>query len=64
MNKIIPGSGSVADLATINVWKYFRGDLSMPEDFFGDVFDLKYGRASFRGKAAPDFTSCDCYDQA
>jgi RHS repeat-associated protein len=58
-----PGAGSEADLITIRGWKYFTGELPMPDDFFGNAYDLPKGkRGYFNSNSAPDGTSCDCYD--
>jgi hypothetical protein len=58
-----PGAGSEADLITIRAWKYFTGELAMPADFFGNVYDLPGGkRGYFDSKPSPDGTDCDCYD--
>ncbi len=55
-----PGPDSVADYMTLKAWRYFTGEDAMPNDFFGDVFDIEHGRAYFRATSAPDGGSCDC----
>lgn len=56
-----PGRGSVADEVTLEAWKYFKGQLQMPADFFGDAFDVsRHGRGYFTSIPAPDGGSCDC----
>ena len=54
-----PGAGSAADEATQKIWDYFTGEKPMPDDFFTGEFDLKYGRAYFKNKPAPD-GGCQC----
>jgi len=56
-----PGSGSAADRATGKIWDYFIGNRPLPDDFFNGEYDLKYGRAFFDDKPAPDRTDgCPC----
>jgi hypothetical protein len=57
-----PGPGSVAYESTVNAWRYFNGEMPMPEDFFPNMFDQKDGgRGYFRRWSSPDHTTCDCY---
>ena len=56
-----PGPGSEADLATIRAWKYYTGELAMPADFFGNIYDLPGGnRGYFASRPSPDRTKCGC----
>ena len=41
----MPPAGGVADTLTQNIWKYFKGQLPLPDNFFTYDYDLKYGRA-------------------
>jgi RHS repeat-associated protein len=58
--KFDPGHGSMADKSTLKVWKYFTGELLMPDDFFGNGYDLKNGLAYFSAEPTPDGGNCGC----
>ena len=57
-----PSPDGVAYESTVNIRKYFTGELPMPDDFFPNKFDLAHGkRRYFKQWSSPDYTSCDCY---
>jgi hypothetical protein len=47
--------------STGKIWDYFIGNRPLPGDFFNGEYDLKYGRAFFDDKPAPDRPDgCPC----
>jgi RHS repeat-associated protein len=54
-----PGKGSELDAATERAYKYFSGELPMPNDFFGNRYDTHWGPAVFRVQEG-DPTECQC----
>lgn len=56
-----PGAGSAADGVTVSAWWWFTGQMPMPDDFFGNLYDISPNHQGFFiADPAPDGGKCDC----